>query len=343
MAQHAKFEMREGREAGEKEPSVFEKPRLPWDGKQDVREYARRERAAFVGRLLFRSAMVKNSEEADSAQAEDLKRAFEEKEVALEGLHGKKEALGKTREKLAKKFQDFREAEKTMGHSLKPFAGEKREVLYAALDHELNPQGQRAAEDLKPDEKEKFQQTLDEFDLRTSPEQRPAMHMATYLYLKQERVFEAEDQLNGTREQLSDRETQLAESEHASIFLLQETPGLGLYVRGALSNHSLTEMQKLREIHGALEQRGFFEGPSENGNRYTLDSLTANLEKYAQNGPKLRERIAAGQRALRTERESLVCAQELSESDRAIAEIPEEEGVERGQEILKRQDQVTEA
>lgn len=317
----------------EKPPSVFEKPRESWDKKTDVQEYARRERAHFVGKLVLAVEIGRDGEKGEKEKGEpkDLKKAFREGEVALEGLHGKKLALEQTRGDLANRFEDFRQAEKVMGHALKPFDGEKRDLLFAALDHELNPE-MKHGKPLAEDDQQKFGEALADLDSRTAPEKRQGMHMAAYIHLKQERVFEAEDQLNGTREQALAREMGVANSETAVREFLQSQPELSRSLTEIMNDRRRTDDQKVRAIDRVLSA---VSDPKQKG---AIEGYVTALAQHSESAPELERRIRSGELNLRNEKESIVRLQELSEQEQAMLRLPEDEAAEMQEASLERHD-----
>lgn len=328
----------QGGESGEHGPerkkSLFELPRMPWNRKTDSGVYARRESGFFVGRLLFRAALTQEKKES-GGERQDLKKALNEKDVELKGLYGKKEELGRTREDLAKRFKDFREAEKVLGFALEPFKGERRDLLLSALDHDLNPD-RKGTEPLKPEEEEKNQKVLDELDGRTAEEKRPAMHLAAFVQLKQEKINEAEDQLNGTHEQKLDSEINVAVHERNVIELLDTSPGLTDRLIGIVDNRGQNDSEKVRAI------RDEFLALKDPRQRETIEGLSGALAQHVVESEDFQTRILEGERSLRTDREAIARTEGLAESERAIAQIPKEEGARRGREALERQDIVTE-
>ncbi|GEM_PF-6131584 len=321
----------------ERPPSVFERPREPWDKRSDVGEYARRERAHFAGKLLLWGAIRREGEkgEKEKGRPRDLEKAFREGEVDLEGLHGKKVALEGTRADLAERFEDFRQAEKVMGHALQPFDGEKRDLLFGALDHELNPE-MKHDKPLAEDDQRKFGEVLQELDARTAPDQQHGMHMAAYLYLKQERVFEAEDQLNGTREQALVRETAVADSQGAVRNFLQSQPGLARSLTQIVQDSRRTDDQKVRAIDLALAQ---LDDPEQ---KEMMEGYVSVLAQQIQSAPELARRIKDGERGVQNEKESIVKLQELSDQEQALAQLPEDEAQGRQEASLERHDIVPE-
>lgn len=332
MAQPKKFEAQEGREREPKRKSLFEMPRLPWKKEKDPKVQAKRAAGHFIGRLLLRASLEREKKEAQGKR-KDLKTALAEKDVELRGLHGKKRELARTREDLAKRSKDFRAAEKVMGHALEPFTGERRELLLAALDHSLNPEAEDK-EPLKPEEERAQREVLDELDSRTAEEKRPAMHLAAFIYLKQEKIFEAEDQLNGTRKQALDRQINIAVAERNVTELLDTTPGIAQRVIPILHYARLDDEQKARAIFEELAARG------DARERETMESFSSVLAESTSQADDLQASILDGERNIRVDREALARFGELSESEKAIAQIPTEEKVEIGQKNLERQDMV---
>jgi len=322
MARQKDFEAQEGGERESKRRSLFEMPRLPWKKEEDPQVFAKREAGHFAGRLLLRASLAREKKKGGKGQ--DLKTALAEKDVELKGLYGKKEELSRARLDLAKRFQDFREAEKVLGHALKPFHGERRELLLAALDHSLNPEAKdKKPFSIKPEEAIAYREVLDELDSRTTEEKRPAMHLAAFIYLKQEKIYEAEDQLNGTREQALDRQIHVAVAERNIIDLLDTNPGITERVTAILHYDRLDDEQKARAIFEELE---------------TISNFSSALAEYTPQAADLQERILNGERSIRTDREALARFAELSESERAIAQIAPEESARRGEEALERED-----
>lgn len=323
----------EGEHRPERKKSLFELPRMPWNRKSDPGVYARRESGNFVGRLLFRAALAKEKNES-GGRRQDLKKALREKDVKLEGLYGKKEELGRTREDLAKRFKDFGEAEKVLGYALEPFKGERRDLLLSALDHDLNPE-REGTEQLQSEEEERNQKLLDELDGRTAKEKRPAMRLAAFVQLKQEKIAAAQDQLNGTHEQKLDSEINVAVHERNVIELLDTSPGLTDRLVGIVREQRMNDSEKVRAI------RNEFLALKDPEERETINGLSGALAQYVVDSKDFQTRILEGERSLRTDREAIAQAQGLAESEKAIAQIPKEEGARRGQENLERQDIVT--
>lgn len=306
-----------GRES--REASVFEQPYEKWDEKSDLKEYARRRRAHFVGKLLlgFRVNREKKEGEQEKKGEGDLEKALQERQVALEGLHGKKLALENTREEFAKRFEDFRQAEKVMGYALEPFADEKRDVLFGALDQELNPEKR----DKKPpaeNEQRKFGEALAELDSRTAPDKQHGMHMAAYMYLKQERVMQAEDQLNGTREQALARETSLVDSETAVAKFLQSQPDLAHSIADIVGDKKRTDDQKIRAIDGVLSQVNDLK------QREAIEGYITAFSAYATDMPAFEKRIKAGELSLNLEKDSIQSGLKLAELAMAIDRLPDD-------------------
>lgn len=334
MAQPKKFEVPESGEREPKRKSLFEMPRLAWKKEEDPKVQAKRAAGHFIGRLLLRASLEREKKDG-KGERKDLKTALREKDVELKGLYGKKEELGRTREDLAKRFKDFREAEKVMGHALEPFSGDRRELLLTALDHALNPE-QKDKKPLKPEEERTHREVLDELDSRTLEEKRPAMHLAAFIYLKQERIFEAEDQLNGTRKQALDRQINIAVAERNVTELLDTTPGIAQRVIPILHYDRLDDEQKARAIFDELAARG------DARQRETMEGFASALAESIPQADDLQERILDGERSIRTDREALARFGELAESERAIAQIPREESERRGKKALEDQDVMTE-
>lgn len=310
--------------------SIFELPRMECNPKSDPGVYARGESCKFAGQLLFREALAREKNES-GGERQDLKKALNEKDVELKGLYGKKEELGRTREDLAKRFEDFREAEKVLGFALEPFQNERRDLLLSALDHDLNPQ-RKDTEPLKPEEKERNRKILKELDDRTAEEKRPAMHIAAFVHLKQEKIDEAENQLNGTRKQKVDSEINVAVHERNVIELLDTSPGLTNRLVGILSERRMNDSEKVRAI------RNEFLALKDPEQRETINGLSGALAQHVVDSEDFQTRILEGEKSLRTDREAIAQAQGLAESEKAIAQIPKEEGARRGQEALERQE-----
>lgn len=333
MARAKKFEVQEGGEREPKQKSLFELPRLPWKKKEDPAIHAKRASGHFIGRLLLRASLER--EKKSGGERQDLKTALAEKDVELKGLYGKKEELARTRADLAKRFKDFREAERALGRSLKPFAGERRELLLAALDYALNPET-KDKKPLRPEEARANREILDELDSRTAEEKQPVMHLAAFLYLKQERIFEAEDRLNGARKQELDYRINVAFAERNVTELLDATPGIARRVMPILHHDRLDDEGKARMIFEELTARG---GVRE---RETMEHFSSALAQFTLQADDLLERILDGERGIRNDREALARLGELAESERAVAQIAPEEKAKRGQENLESQDIVTE-
>lgn len=334
----AKKPFEQGGESGEHGPerkkSLFELPRMPWNKKSDPGVYARRESWHFVGQLLFRAALTRENNES-GGKRQDLKKALNEKDVELKDLYGKKEELGRTREDLAKRFKDFRDAEKVLGYALEPFKGERRDLLLSALDHDLNPE-RKNTEPLKPGEEEKYKEVLDELDGRTAEKKQPAMHLAAFVQLKQEKIDAAENQLNGTHEQKLDSEINVAVHERNVIELLDTSPGLTDRLMEIVGNRGQDDSEKVRAI------RDEFLALVDPRQRETIEGLSGALAQHVVDSEDFQTRILEGERSLRTNREAIASAQGLAESEKAIAQIPKEEGARRGQEALERQEIPTE-
>lgn len=316
-----------------REMSVFEQPYENWDEKSDLKEYARRRRAHFVGKLLlgFRVNREKKEGEQEKKGEGDLEKALQERQVALEGLHGKKLALENTRAEFAKRFEDFRQAEKVMGHALEPFTGEKRDILFGALDQELNPE-KRDKKSLTEDDQRKFGEALAELDSRTAPDKQHGMHMAAYMYLKQERVLQAEDQLNGTREQALARETSLVDSETAVAKFLQSQPELARSLSEIVRDKKRTDDQKLRAIDGVLSK---VNDPKQ---REAIEGYITALSAYTTDMPAFEKRIKAGELSLNREKDSIQSGPKLAELEQAINQLPDDAATRRTEESFRRHD-----
>jgi hypothetical protein len=334
MARPKKFEALKGGEREPKRKSLFEMPRLPWKKEEYPKVHGKRAAGHFVGRLLLRASLEREKKEGKGEQ-KDLKTALAEKDVELKGLYGKKEELALTREALAKRFKDFREAEKVMGYALTPFRGERRELLLAALDHSLNPEA-KDKKPLKPEEERAHREVLDGLDSRTLEEKRPAMHLAAFVYLKQEKIHEAEDQLNGTREQALDRQIHVAVAERNVTELLDTTPGIAQRVIPILHYDRLDDEQKARAIFEELAARG------DARQRETVEGFASAFAESTPKADDLQASILDGERSLRMHRDAIAQAEGIAESERAIAQIPEEEAVRRGKAVLGSQDVMTE-
>lgn len=294
------------KDAPKQKESGLTKPRIPWDGKMDVKEYARRERAHFVGRLLLSA----RTQPDKKGKEPDLQKALGEKDVELRDIDRKKEGLAKTREEFGKRFEDFRKSEKHMGHLLSPLTGEKRDLLFAALDCSLNPEA--AKEKIRPEDEEKMANALAEFDARVAPGEQDAAHLAAFLYLKQEQVFEAEDQLNGTCEQTLKREGATAGAEKNLIAYLAENPKAAQKMRATLQNQKLSETERLRSIHDALESA------EKKEDQKTLDEFCEVMETDAVEAPEIEQKLKQHERHFQKEQEAIARAQELTQNEKLI-------------------------
>ncbi|MBI2638345.1 hypothetical protein HYW83_02025 [Candidatus Peregrinibacteria bacterium] len=324
----APFENREhGRE--QREVSIFERPREPWDEKSAVQEYARRSRAHWVGRVLLGAEIHQEEEQGGREKPKNLQRAFRENEVALEGLHGKKLALEKTRADFAKRFEDFRQAQKVMGYALEPFTGEKRDILFEALNDKLNPASKEAPSE---GDQRKFGEALAQLDARTAPDQQQGMHVAAYMYLKQERVFAAEDQLNGTREQALQRESQLVNAEGTVVQFLESQPDLAHSLARIVRDKKRTDEQKLRAIDATLE------GVRDPKQREAIEGYIKALIGYATEMPALEKRIKSGELSLNRENEGIQNGPRLAELEQAIDQLPDDAVTHRQKESIERHD-----
>lgn len=325
----------EGRQQ-EGHESLFEGHRQEWDEKSDAGQYARRERALSAGKLVLGISLYKEKEQLSREKGEKgaekaerykpLQEALREHDVDIAGLKGKKEALFRVREDLRKRHEDFRNAEKETGRILASFSGKKREILFQALDRELNPM-QRDKKPLQPKERETFARALGELDKRTAevgakekPQNPQAMRMAVYLYMKQERVFEAEDKVNGLREQALDAELNLQMGERNFAELLNAQPELASRMLGIVTNKRFSEDQKVRAIDAALVE---INDPEQK--RVIGDYLSA-LEQYAKRSPELQRQTEALERSLRTDQEVITRSRELADEEKVLAQIPEEKG-----------------
>jgi hypothetical protein len=318
-----------------REVSIFERLREAWDGKSDVREYARRSRAHWVGRVLLGAEIHREEEQAGRGKPRNLEKAFQEQEVALEGLHGKQLALERTRADLAERFEDFRQAEKVMGYALEPFTGEKRDVLFQALNNKLNPEGRRENPPTEEDER-KFGEALTQLDARTAPEMQQGMHMAAYIHLKQERVFEAEDQLNGTREQALQRETQLVSAQGAMAQFLESQPDLAHSLARIVRDRNSTDDQKIRAIDAALED---VRDPKQ---REIIEGYVTALTAYTTETPAFEKSIKAGELSLNIEKEGIQSGPKLAQLEQAIDQLPDDSVTRRQEESFERHDVLTE-
>lgn len=322
-----------GEHGPERKKSHFELPRMPWNRQTDSGVYARRESGFFVGRILLQSAVAREKKES-AGKRNDLQTVLQDKGVELKGLHGKKEELAKLRNNLAKGFKDFREAEKVLGYALEPFQGEKRELLLAALDDKFTEKKDKKP--LKPEEERKYEEVIDELDSRTAEEKRPAMRLAAFIYLKREKLFEAEDQLNGTRQQQKDSQINVAVQERSVLELLDTSPGLADRIEAICRRPNVGDDEKARAIHFEFFS---LEDPVA---RETLENYSRTLAKHVVDDADFERRIFEGERNIRTIREATEKAERLAESESAIAQIPKEEGARREQEALERHEIVTE-
>lgn len=333
----AKKPFEQGGESGEHGPeckkSLFELPRMPWNKRTDAGVYARKEAGFFVGRILLQTAVAREKKES-GGRKKDLQTALQDKDVELKGLHGKKEELARLRHDLANGFKDFQEAEKVLGYALTPFKGEKRELLLAALYDKFTEKKDKKP--LKPEEKRKYEEAIDELDSRTAEEKRPAMRLAAFVYLKREKLFEAEDQLNGTRQQQKDSQMNVAVQERSVLELLDTSPGLANRIKAICRQQNVGDDEKARAIHFE------FFSLKDPVARETLENYSRVLAKHVVDEADFERRIFEGEHNILTIREASEKAECLAESERAIAQIPEVEGARRGRENLERQDIVTE-
>lgn len=231
---------------GPRESNILEGKLEPWDGKEAPDQYARRARAASAGRLLLSASLNK---EGKKGKGNDLADVLKEKNAAIEGLHAKKKALAGTRENYAEKIPEFKKAEKALGYSLKNFDGEKSDLLLTALDNELNPERKKP---LKQAEQKNAQRALKEFDERTEPAKHTAMHLAAYIYLKQGKIAEGENQIWDIQDKAAGRGIDFQVKERNFVALLNADSGLARSLNVILRDERLSDKEKIRAIDDAL-------------------------------------------------------------------------------------------
>jgi hypothetical protein len=338
-----------GVERQDKDPKPgFEKQ--PWDKKTGVEKYAKQEQARFVGRLFVSSELTpkdkKKEEPKDKEQRELFAKALGDQSKKLDSLHGKQEALDKFVADTRKGNKEFRETEKLMEEALKPFNGkdergrDKREMLFAALDEDLNPNRNKKEKPLEPKDKQKI---IEELDVRLAETReakggeediKPLDHMGAYVFLLQEHMFSAEDQLNGTREQALKNEVNLVEAEGNTIRFLRENPAFTGKLTSVVTNGTINESQKISAIEALLTS---VDDPKY---KEVLDNHGEALRLYAELGDLERD-IANGARAVLKMKEFLSRAKEKGREAQALLEI-EDITAEQQQESAERHDVVAE-
>lgn len=266
-------------------------------------------------------------------QAELLKAALKEHEVELDQLHGKKLALNNTKGEFEKRLDGFEESEKLMAKALEPFNGmqdghDKREMLFLALDEDLNPersdklkadQNERHELKLTAEQKEKIFEELDSRladareDKGGKPETKPSDHLAAYVFLKEEKIFAAEDQLNGTREQDLAKDKSFLSARGAVYDSFRDKPDFLISLNGVVNNKSTTTEEKNRALNGLSAS------VSDPEQRKALDGYLLVLQE--RDSGDFKHAIELSEGTVRREKESLSRINEWSEQEKAVAQL----------------------
>lgn len=266
-------------------------------------------------------------------QAELLKKVLRENEVDLEQLHGKKLALGNVKDDFEKRLEGFKESEKLMAKALEPFNGtqdgrDKREMLFLALDSELNPErgnklragkGERPEFKLTPEQKEKIFEELDSRladareDKGGKPETKPFDHLAAYTFLLEERIFAAEDRLNGTQEQALGKEDSFLAARGTVYDLFRSKPDFLVSLNGVVNNKGITAEEKNRAFAGLISS------VTDPEQREALEGYIVALQERDSGDFKRAIELSAG--TVRREKENLAQIGELSAQEQAIAQL----------------------
>lgn len=264
-------------------------------------------------------------------QAELLKTVLRENDVELNQLHGKKIALGNVKEDFEKRLDGFKESEKLMTKALEPFNGmqdgrDKREMFFLALDSELNPEkgnklragkGERPEFKLTVEQKEKIFEELDTrlAEARESkggePVTKPFDHLAAYVFLQEERIFKAEDQLNGTQEQALGKEDSFLAARGTVYDLFRGKPDFLVSLNGVVNNKGMTAEEKNRAF------AGFVAGVDDPKQREALEGYVVALQERDSGDFKHAIELSAG--TVRREKENLARIGELSVQEQALA------------------------
>lgn len=248
-------------------------------------------------------------------EKKDIAEAFHNEagacDVSLDKLAAKKQTLEKARVELGKKYEDFDAADsnKNMHLLFKSFSAEERDLLLESLDNELNPIGYKkgarpsaSAERTSPEDEKEDTQTHEKkviaarakFDeaIKSHEELRgqnpEALNLASYIYLKQERVSEAENKINAISHSSLEAQKQATLTQRDLYDYIATRPDIVEQMKPIANNPKLSEMQKLHAIDGLLslvlpEVQNHEAGRAENGD--LLKNCLSALEKYESQRP----------------------------------------------------------
>lgn len=310
-------------ESEQRPESIFsaENSERHWDGDENRDQYARRQRAASVGKLALAASLNEYREKGKKNERQNLEAVLKENNEEIAGLKGRQEAIAKMREQLAKKSPEFQNAEKKIGRALAHFDENERGLLLFALDRELNPVRVEKAngEGGAKDDENGAEQVLKKFDERGEGENRDETHLAAYIYLKESELRTAESQVWDLKDDAAANELNLRMAEKSFIELMQEKPALAADLFHMVKNPKRSDEMKLRDIDDRLSA---IKNPQEAAiiNGY-LDAIRQNASAHT-----LNRKIADQEKAALHMKESIERAKQKREMDKALAqaEIPQE-------------------